>query len=57
MCGLACQDGDFVVINYTGYLSDGTIFDGLHAKGKKPLAFKVLRGLFFDCGGAVLTWR
>lgn len=56
MCGLACQDGDFVVINYTGYLSDGTIFDGLHAKGKKPLAFKVLRGSF-KCGGAVLTWR
>lgn len=22
-------------------MSDGTIFDGLHAKGKKPLAFKI----------------
>ena len=38
--GESPHDGDFVIISYTGYLSDGTVFDGLHAKGKKPLAFK-----------------
>lgn len=33
--------GDFVVINYTGFLSDGTVFDTTEAKGKKPLAFRM----------------
>ena len=33
--------GDFVVINYTGFLSDGTVFDSTETKGRKPLAFKV----------------
>lgn len=35
-------DGDFVVINYTGFLSDGkTIFDTTEGKGKKPLSFRM----------------
>jgi FKBP-type peptidyl-prolyl cis-trans isomerase len=33
--------GDFVVISYTGLLSDGTVFDTTDAKGKKPLAFRM----------------
>jgi FKBP-type peptidyl-prolyl cis-trans isomerase len=33
--------GDFVVINYTGFLSDGTVFDSTEGKGKKPLAFRM----------------
>lgn len=33
--------GDFVVINYTGLLSDGTVFDTTEGKGKKPLAFRM----------------
>ncbi|GMI23505.1 hypothetical protein TeGR_g2740 [Tetraparma gracilis] len=33
---------DIVVIEYTGYLSDGRIFDATHAKGKgKDLAFQM----------------
>jgi FKBP-type peptidyl-prolyl cis-trans isomerase len=39
--GASPKEGDFVIINYIGYLSDGRIFDGIHAKGKKPLAFKM----------------
>lgn len=31
--GESPRDGDFVIIQYTGYLKDGTIFDGQHAKG------------------------
>ena len=33
--------GDFVVISYTGFLSDGTVFDSTEGKGKKPLAFRM----------------
>lgn len=35
------NQGDFVVINYTGFLSDGTVFDTTEGKGKKPLAFRM----------------
>ncbi len=35
------RGGDYVIITYIGQLSDGTIFDGLHGPGKKPLAFKI----------------
>jgi FKBP-type peptidyl-prolyl cis-trans isomerase len=31
--------GDFVVINYTGFLSDGKVFDSTDVKGRKPLSF------------------
>jgi len=32
--------GDFVVITYTGFLSDGTVFDSTEGKGKKAKAFR-----------------
>lgn len=36
------QKGDLVAIEYTGYLTDGTIFDSTHAEGKKnALVFQV----------------
>lgn len=38
--GESPHDGDLIIINYIGYLSDGTIFDSQHAPGKKPLAFQ-----------------
>ncbi|KAK4529279.1 hypothetical protein CCYA_CCYA01G0136 [Cyanidiococcus yangmingshanensis] len=37
--GSSPKDGDLVVINYIGYLSNGMIFDNTTAKGRKPLAF------------------
>jgi FKBP-type peptidyl-prolyl cis-trans isomerase len=33
--------GDFVVINYTGFLANGTVFDSTEAKGRKPLSFRL----------------
>ena len=33
-------EGDYVVINYTGFLSNGTVFDTTEAKGRKPLTFR-----------------
>ena len=38
------QKGDIVAIEYTGYLSDGKIFDGTHAEGKNNV-------LLFNLGG------
>lgn len=38
--GESPHDGDLIIINYIGYLSDGTVFDAQHAPGKKPLAFQ-----------------
>uniref|UniRef100_A0A6V2NVN0 peptidylprolyl isomerase n=1 Tax=Ditylum brightwellii TaxID=49249 RepID=A0A6V2NVN0_9STRA len=36
------QKGDFVVVEYTGYLANGQIFDATHAEGKKEaLLFKL----------------
>lgn len=40
----APQKGDIVAIEYTGYLTDGTIFDSTHATGKK-------NALMFELGG------
>jgi FKBP-type peptidyl-prolyl cis-trans isomerase len=34
-------DGDFVVISYTGFLPDGTVFDSTEGKGRKPLTFRM----------------
>ena len=48
---VAPMPGDIVAIEYTGFLSDGTIFDATHAEGKgKELLFKlgstaVIKGL------------
>lgn len=40
--GLAPQPGDIVAIEYTGYLSNGQIFDATHSIGKKnALLFKL----------------
>ena len=33
--------GDFVLISYTGFLSDGTVFDTTEGKGKKALGFRM----------------
>eukprot|EP00527_Entomoneis_sp_CCMP2396_P000251 CAMPEP_0198140532 /NCGR_PEP_ID=MMETSP1443-20131203/3675_1 /TAXON_ID=186043 /ORGANISM="Entomoneis sp., Strain CCMP2396" /LENGTH=176 /DNA_ID=CAMNT_0043802981 /DNA_START=68 /DNA_END=598 /DNA_ORIENTATION=+ len=38
------QAGDIVAVEYTGYLTDGTIFDATHAEGKKSI-------LMFQIGG------
>lgn len=38
------QKGDIVAIEYTGYLTDGSIFDATHAEGKK-------NALMFELGG------
>jgi FKBP-type peptidyl-prolyl cis-trans isomerase len=38
------QNRDIVAIEYTGYLTDGTIFDATHASGKK-------NALMFEVGG------
>ena len=35
------NSGDFVSFVYTGFLSNGTIFDSNDIKGKKPLTFRV----------------
>lgn len=32
--------GDFVVVGYTGFLSNGTIFDTTDAPGRKPISFR-----------------
>jgi FKBP-type peptidyl-prolyl cis-trans isomerase len=37
-------NGDIVAIEYTGYLTDGTIFDATHAEGKS-------NALMFELGG------
>ena len=38
------QEKDIVAIEYTGYLTDGSIFDATHAQGKK-------NALMFEVGG------
>ena len=39
---LSPQDGDIVAIEYTGYLTDGEVFDATHAEGKRnALLFKL----------------
>lgn len=40
----APQKGDIVAIDYTGYLTNGQIFDATHAEGKK-------NSLMFELGG------
>lgn len=38
------QQGDIVAIEYTGYLTDGTVFDSTHGEGKQ-------NALMFQVGG------
>jgi len=33
--------GDIVAIEYTGYLTDGTVFDATHSAGKQTLVFEL----------------
>lgn len=35
------NEGDFVIINYTGFLQNGTIFDSTESTGKKALSFRI----------------
>lgn len=35
------NDGDFVTIVYTAYLNNGTVFDDINVKGRKPLSFRI----------------
>eukprot|EP01038_Epipyxis_sp_PR26KG_P005929 gene5929-8176_t len=32
--------GDFVIIDFIGFLSNGTVFDSTETKGRKPLSFR-----------------
>jgi FKBP-type peptidyl-prolyl cis-trans isomerase len=32
--------GDFIVIDYIGFLKNGTVFDSTEVKGRKPLSFR-----------------
>ena len=36
------SEGDYVVINYTGFLSNGTLFDTTEGKGKRALSFRYI---------------
>ena len=40
--GASPKAGDLAVVNYTGWLKDGTIFDS--TKGKQPFSFKIGKG-------------
>ena len=42
------QEGDIVAIEYTGYLTSGSIFDGTHAEGKQ-------NALLFKFGSSAVT--
>eukprot|EP00980_Cylindrotheca_fusiformis_P008891 scaffold1900_cov123-Cylindrotheca_fusiformis.AAC.17 len=42
------QSGDIVAIEYTGYLTNGAIFDGTHSEGKS-------NALVFKLGGTAVT--
>jgi len=37
--GSSPQEGDIVVVDYVGYLSNGQVFDNSKSPGRKPLAF------------------
>lgn len=32
--------GDFIVLDYIGFLANGTVFDSTEVKGRKPLSFR-----------------
>lgn len=35
------QEGDLVIVDYIGYLSDGRVFDSSTSPGRKPLAIQI----------------
>uniref|UniRef100_A0A7S1TMZ1 peptidylprolyl isomerase n=1 Tax=Erythrolobus australicus TaxID=1077150 RepID=A0A7S1TMZ1_9RHOD len=39
--GNSPRNGDLVIVDYVGYLSNGTIFDNTKSPGRKPLAFQM----------------
>ncbi|CAM9174117.1 unnamed protein product [Pylaiella littoralis] len=39
--GPVARDGDFCVVDFTGFLPDGSVFDASNAPGRKPIAFKL----------------
>eukprot|EP00903_Cladosiphon_okamuranus_P009345 g8911.t1 len=39
--GPVARDGDFCVVEFTGFLPDGSVFDASNAPGRKPIAFKL----------------
>lgn len=57
------NDGDYVIIDYTAFLNNGTVFDSTESKGRKPLSFRygrkqVIPGLesvigYMQAGGEV----
>lgn len=42
--GPPARPGDFVVVDFIGYLSDGKVFDSSTVKGRKPVAFRMGQG-------------
>eukprot|EP00871_Galdieria_phlegrea_P005726 jgi/Galph1/640/GphlegSOOS_G5437.1 len=42
--GSTPSPGDICVVDYTGYLSNGEIFDSSKAKGRRPIAFRYGKG-------------
>jgi FKBP-type peptidyl-prolyl cis-trans isomerase FkpA len=43
--GPIAEDGTPVVVNYTGWLTDGTQFDSSHDPGRQPLPFTIGAGM------------
>lgn len=43
--GQEIKNGDTVVMNYTGYLEDGTVFDSSLDEGRTPFSFTVGSGM------------
>ena len=43
--GPMAEDGTPVVVNYTGWLTDGTKFDSSHDAGRQPLPFTIGAGM------------
>ncbi|CAB1116863.1 unnamed protein product [Ectocarpus sp. CCAP 1310/34] len=39
--GPVARDGDFCVVEFTGFLPDGAVFDASNAPGRKPIAFQL----------------
>ena len=43
--GPMAEEGMAVTVNYTGWLTDGTMFDSSHNEGRQPLTFKIGAGM------------
>ncbi|CAM9388427.1 unnamed protein product [Sphacelaria rigidula] len=39
--GPVARDGDFCIVEFTGFLPNGDVFDASNAPGRKPIAFKL----------------